>query len=384
MGGQPVVLHLWTTADFLQFTRPLVLDLSQAGYEVHVASSPGEELSELASLGSVRTHEVPMSRGVSPLADARSLPQLRALLRQVQPDLVHAHTPKAGLLGMLAAAAARIPHRVYQMHGLRYQTATGAGRQLLLNADRTAALLAAHVVCVSPSVRETALIDGVVADHKTRVLAAGSAAGIEPAEFVCRDHERRGAELRRSLGISPQAPCLVYAGRLARDKGLLDLATAWDQISRVHGGAQLLLAGEDDPTDPVDLAPLKARADVHFLGKLKDTRPLLALAQVVTLPSYREGLPQGLLEAALMERPVVATRVTGSIDAVQAGTSALLIAPRAPRQLAEAVSLLFSDQDLSAQLGRAGREFVAKKFRRPDVLAAYRALYTEIFRSGTG
>src|SRR5690606_25886406 len=229
---------------------------------------------------------------------------------------------KAGLLGMLAGAAAGVPHRIYQMHGLRYQTAIGQRRQLLLNADRTAARLAHQVICVSPSVYESALADRVVSKHKARVLASGSAAGIEPNNFVFADHEQKGAEFRAALGISPEALCLVYAGRLAQDKGLLDLAAAWTEIARVHPGARLLIAGEDDPTDPVDLSMLKARHDVHFLRKMKDTRPLLALAQVVTLPSYREGLPQGLLEAALMERPVVATRVTGTIDAVAAGTSA--------------------------------------------------------------
>lgn len=378
MGGRPVVLQLWTTADFLQFTRPLVLDLKSAGYEVHVASSPGGELADLASLGSVHAHEVPMSRGLDPVADARSLPQLIALLRRLRPDLVHAHTPKAGLLGMLAARAVGVPHRIYQMHGLRYQTATGARRGVLLGADRTSALLAHQVLCVSPSVRESAVRDGVVSAHKSRVLASGSAAGIEPSEFVLDDFEARAAELRAELGISPEAPCLVYAGRLAEDKGLLDLALAWTDIARAHLGAQLLFAGEEDPTDPVDLSLLKARDDVHFLGKVKDIRPLLATAQVVTLPSYREGLPQGILEAALMQRPVVATRVTGTIDAVVPGATALLVEPHAPHQLAEAISLLFSDRDLGQRLGQTGRDFVTDKFPRGEILGAYRALYQEV------
>src|SRR5690606_6381221 len=117
-------------------------------------------------------------------------------------------------------------------------------------------------------------------------------------------------------------------------------------------------------TDPVNLESLRARQGVHFLGKVQDPRTLFSLCDMFVLPSYREGLPQGILEAGAMERPVVATRVTGCVDAVVHRKTGILVPPHRPTDLAGAISELLSSPELCREMGAAGREFVRTTFPR--------------------
>ncbi len=195
------VLQISTSSDFLQFTAPLIRGLSQAGLELHVVCAAGKELEEIGSTVGVTAHAVPMARGIDLAQDAQSLPALIALFHRIQPDIVHAHTPKAGLLGMLAASTTRVPGRVYQTHGLRYETSVGVRRYLLQSTERISAALAHQVICVSQSVREKALRDRIILASKSCVLGRGSAAGIDVAAYRLSDWSSAGEQFRIKLGL---------------------------------------------------------------------------------------------------------------------------------------------------------------------------------------
>jgi glycosyltransferase involved in cell wall biosynthesis len=279
---------------------------------------------------------------------------------------------------MLAARQTNISARIYQIHGLRYETAAGTKRRLLMGCERWAANCAHKVICVSPSVRERAVEDGILSKEKAFVLASGSAQGIDLTKFNPALFENEARSLRKSLGIPPEAGCVLYMGRIAADKGLSDLAAAWLSITESHANAHLIVAGNVDPTDPFEVAILGTLPHVHLLPHQDDPRPLLALADVVTLPSYREGLPQTILEAGAMKKPVVGTHVTGVVDALLEGKSGLLVPPHDPQGLAHALLVLLVDAEHRRRMGEVGRENVGQRFRFEPIVRETLALYESV------
>jgi glycosyltransferase involved in cell wall biosynthesis len=216
--------------------RHLSREGSATGFEVTLVTSPGADLAGVAEREGVRVETVPMAREIAPLADLRSLVRLTRLLRRLAPDVVNAGTPKAGLLGMLAARRAGVPSRVYTLRGLRLETARGFRRRLLTAAERLACGAAHRVVCVSESLRRRAVELELVPEEKTAVLGAGSSNGVDVERLAAAvaDGERTEA-LRRELGLaslSQPAPVIGFVGRLVRDKGIEDLAAAFHRIVR--------------------------------------------------------------------------------------------------------------------------------------------------------
>lgn len=373
------LVALCASPRFVPFLLPIWDFMHQSGHETHIVCGRDPEGSLAQGVEPHRLHIVDIQRAIAPLDDVICLHQLQRLLRALRPDVVHAHGPKAGLLGMLSASLVGVPVPIYSIHGLRHETLHGARLQLVRNMETVSCRLARRVLCVSPSVRVRALADLGVAEHKLQVLGNGSAAGVDAtSHYEPSAHRAAGLELRQSLGIDGAEAVVGYVGRLARDKGLLDLAAAWGVIKSRRPGARLILAGGTDATDPVTLDELLGRRDVFVLGHVQDPAPVYAALDVLVLPTYREGLPQVLLEAAAMQVPVVTTRVTGCIDAVIHETTGLLVPARAPEQLAHAVLSLLNDPVRREHMGARARERALRDFGVAPLAAATLRLYQEL------
>jgi glycosyltransferase involved in cell wall biosynthesis len=344
------------------FPRQLRM-LAEAGFEVHAVSSPGDALDSLGRECGVTTHGVPMERQPDPIRDAVSSGRLLRLMRRIRPDVVHAHTPKAGLLGMLAARLAGVPVRLYTVHGLPLVTRTGLWRRVLETAERTSAALSTRTYCVSHSVRREVVGLRLCPDRKTFTLGAGSCAGIDTNRFHPADE--RG-KVRNRLGIPEDATVVAFVGRLAKDKGIGVLAAAWPLVTRQRPDLHLLLAGEEDDTDPVApeaMARLRAFPLVHWAGSVSktDVPGIYRATDICVLPTFREGLSQVALEAGAMGVPIVSSDVLG-LDAVLSGVTGILVAPREPQLLAEAILKLAESPELRQEMGRAGIEHIRAKY----------------------
>lgn len=353
----------------------------QAGFRVTVVSSPGAALNRAAEHDGVEARAVPMARHIAPLADVVSVWRLWRLLRNLRPAICHVGTPKAGLLGGLAAWAARVPHRFYTLHGLRLETATGPGRRLLFAAEWLACRMARRVICVSESLRKRAVSLGVVADEKTLVITEGSAKGIDISPFL-RDPEKEPAvrRLRRRLGIAREHKVVGFVGRVTRDKGITELLDGFGIARRKRPGLKLLLVGEFERPREIPRRIRQAIEDdaaVVHTGFVEDPTPYYELMDVVVLPSYREGFPTVALEAAAAGKPLVAARATGSIDAVVDGETGILVRPRDAASLAAAVESLLADPETTSRMGRAGRERVRERFSPNRLARGYVALYRD-------
>jgi len=381
---RPRLVHVTTIPFTLWvFLRDQVRYLAGQGFEVHALSSPGPHAEAFASATGVPTHAVPMHRGVSPLGDFRSILAVRRRLRAIRPHIVHAHTPKAGWVGMVAARLARVQVRVYHLHGLRHLTCSGVARTLVRRSEIASCSLAHRVLCVGRSLRDAALADRLCAADKISVPAAGSIAGVDsaarfnPAQYPADERTRQ----RAALGLPADADVLGFIGRIVRDKGIGELACAWRTLRDTHPRARLLLVGpleSEDAAPPSALAALRADDRVRFAGEVRDPAPLYRAMDLVVLPTYREGFPVVPLEAAAMRLPVVASRCVGCVDAVQDGVTGTLVPVGDAEGLARALSAYLADPDLRERHGRAGRERVEADFRPDRVFAAqvseYRAL----------
>jgi glycosyltransferase involved in cell wall biosynthesis len=357
------------------------------GYEITVITSPGAQLAQFARSEGVQWRSVPMRRAISPGSDVWAVREMARHLQELQPHIVHAHTPKAGLVGMLAASVCRIPVKLYHLHGLRGETSRGWRRVLLEGAERATCALADHVLCVSPSLRDAVLRRRLIPAQRISVPADGSINGLELSEFnpvTLRDRYRIAT--RRRLGIPLEARCLGFVGRLVRDKGVIELHQAWQRLREHFPDLHLVVVGPFEPEDPVPADVRRQFVDdprVHCVGLDWNVKPYYAAMDVFTLPTHREGLGNVLLEAAAMELPIVSCRVTGCVDAVLEGNTARLVPPGQAIPLAEAIASYLHDPGCARAHGRAGRQYVGQRFAPVRVWTALDQYYRMALESGS-
>jgi glycosyltransferase involved in cell wall biosynthesis len=322
--------------------------------------------------------EVPIEREIDPLRDLVSLWRLWRIMRALRPAFTNVGTPKAGLLGGLAAWLNRVPCRFYTLHGLRLETSKGLKRRLLTLAERLACRFAHRVICVSQSVREKAIASGITSREQAVVFGSGSCNGVDASRFAASPEVmKQAAELRRQLGIPARAPVVAFVGRLTCDKGIPELVEAFLLLSNRFPDLRLLLVGcfEDEDPLPVETRRnLQMHSHVIFAGAVRDTPAYYAIADVVVLPSHREGLPTVILEAQAAGKPVVGATATGIVDVVVDGETGLLFPVGDVPALTKALARLIGDNALATKLGHAGRESIKEKFRPERI---WEALYRE-------
>lgn len=329
----------------------------------------------------VRVCEVPMERQISPFRDLVCLWRLWSKIRELRPAVTNVGTPKAGLLGGLAAWLNRVPCRFYTLHGLRFETTSGLLRRFLVAAEKLTCKLAHKVVCVSQSAREMAIASGLVPPQRTVITGRGSCNGVDISRFApSPELTDRADHLRQRLGIPKHATVLLFVGRLTRDKGIPELLEAFLQLDSQVTDVRLVLAGCFEQGDPLP-AETRRLLDTHphiiFAGAVQDTPAYYALADVVVLPSHREGLPTVVLEAHAAGKAVVGARATGIVDVVAHGKTGLLFPVGDVAALATALGNLITDKPLAHKLALAGQEQVIRSFRQEQV---WEALYREYFR----
>ena len=363
----PRLLHVTTVPLTLPFVAGHVAEARRRGFEVHVCSSPGRALDLFARELQVTAHAVPMARRIAPVADLVALGRMVRVIRRVRPTIVDAHTPKGGLLAMIAATLCRVPVRVYHQHGLPLMTAGGPKRQLLRLTERMACGLAHQVLCISASLRDVLVADGLCPPGKIEVLEHGSIDGVDAERTFAPSavSPEVAASVRARYRIPPDAPILGFVGRVVRDKGLIELTEAWRALRDRYPSLELLVVGPFESEDPIpaDVAKtLRSDPRVHLAGMVRDMPEIYRVMDLLVLPTYREGFGAALLEAAAMELPVVATRIPGCVDAVREGETGLLVPVRDAEALTAAIRRYLDDPELRWRHGVAGRRRARRDF----------------------
>ncbi len=387
---RPLVLYVATAADTLRVLSGQLRYLAEKGFDVIYVSSAGrirDEMSPqhfLSLIEGVKTIEVPMAREITPVRDLLALWRLWRIIRTLRPAVTNVGTPKAGLIGGIAAWLNRIPCRFYTLHGLRFETTSGLKRWLLVFAECLACRLAHRVVCVSPSVREKAVAFGLVNRKRTVVLASGSCDGVDVPRFAPTPRMmKRAAALRSELRVPKNAPVIGFSGRLTRDKGIPELVEAFLRLGDRFPDLRLLLLGRFENEDPIPSESrkfLESHPRVIFRGIVEDPAPYYSVMDLLVLPSHREGLPTVVLEAQAAGKPVVAARATGIVDAVVDGETGLLFPVGDAAALTKAAARLLSDHALARKLGRAGHERASREYQPERIREALRQEYLELLQ----
>jgi glycosyltransferase involved in cell wall biosynthesis len=325
---------------------------------------------------------LPIERRIAPLRDLRALTRLAWLFRQSQFAAVQSVTPKAGLFAMLAGWIARVPVRIHVFTGQVWATRSGPARGFLKLMDRIIAACATHVLVDSPSQRDFLLREGVVSEQKSRVLGKGSIAGVDAERFKPDPAAR--ARLRGEIGCRNGECVFLYLGRLNRDKGVLDLAAAYTRAAARDEKARLLVVGPDEGgLKPAMLATLgKAAQRATFVSYTDRPEDYLAAADVLCLPSYREGFGTVIIEAGACGVPAIASRIYGVTDAVEEGVTGLLHPPADVGALAGQMSRLARDPALRASLGERARAKALRDFPESALTAELLNLYAAALGSG--
>ncbi|HEX2874613.1 MAG TPA: glycosyltransferase [Polyangiaceae bacterium] len=384
---RPRLVQIVTVPATLSLMRGQLGFCVRAGFDVHVVASLGEEPRPEVDEG-VTLHSVEMNRSLAPVADLASVARARSLLARLRPELVQAGTPKAALVGMMAARLCGTRTRIHHVRGLAHATGAKARSVAAAAATRVSCSLSTHVLCVSESVRETLVQEGFCSREKTHVLAHGSSNGVDAeGRFNPVKHADARLELRRTLGIPEDSVVIGFVGRLVRDKGIQTLFDAWSRLREQFASAYLLLIGPFEDGDPL---PQHVREGLLSDSRVRVTRtdwgqaaPWYSAMDIVAFPSLREGFPNVPMEAAAMSLPVVAARVGGSTDAVVDDETGLLVDPRDAPALAAALARLMNDPALAKRLGAQGRKRALADYRPESIWQAQVEWYRALLAAGS-
>ena len=351
--------------------------LREAGFRVTLISSPGELLDRTARQQGAEAVAVPIKRTIAPWADFVSLVRLWWMLTMRRPDLTEFSTPKAGLLGSIASLMAGVPRRVYMLRGLKLESTRGLKRRILLVTEKVAARCSQVVLCNSESMRSEALALGIAPAGKLRVLGDGSSNGVDLRKF-----SPGPTDVRERLGIPAAAPIVGFVGRLTEDKGVPELIEAFDAILRRVPEAHLLLVGwfdaAEDALDEAVRKRIENHPRIHSTGYVADTAPYYRAMDLMTLPTWREGFPNAVLEAAATGIPVITTLCTGSRDSVVPEVTGLLIPPGYPEAISEAVLKLLLNPAQRQRMGAAARRWVLEHYTNERVLGLLTGYYKSL------
>jgi glycosyltransferase involved in cell wall biosynthesis/O-antigen/teichoic acid export membrane protein len=378
------LVHITTVPMTMRFFVGQISFLKDHGFTVRAISSPDEDDS-LAAFGAdedIEVHAVPMEKRIAPASDIVSLVRLCRLLRKLRPDVVHSHTPKAALLGTLAARLAGVPVVVISIHGLPQMTRTGFTRKVLDAMTRLGCRVADKVWCVSPSMRSYVIEQHLCHADKVVVLGSGSVNGVDSAKTFSPDEQSCHCRaIREQMQIPPQNLVIGFVGRITADKGMHELAQAWRQLSAERADVDLLLVGPFEAEDPLlaeDAALFHEDKRVHLAGPQKEVAPFFAAMDVFVMPSYREGFGVTNIEAASMSLPVVSTCIPGCVDSVQDGVTGTLVPPRDSDSLHAALDEYCSNPAMRREHGQAGRQRVIAEFEPRAIWQLLSDLYRGI------
>lgn len=366
-------------------TVPLSLDLLLKGqlkmlneeYEVVAVSSSGKELEKVTRREGVRTVAVDMERRISVWKDLVSLFRLIKVIRREKPWMVHTVTPKAGLLGMMAAWICGVPVRVHMFTGLVFPTEHGFKRRILILTDK---ITCACATLINPEGK------GVMNDLKRfgisskdmKVVGNGNINGVD-MDFFCRTTEVMNAAtiLRRNNGFT-----FCFVGRIVGDKGMNELAEAFEKLIAIYPDCRLLLVGDfEEKLDPVRVETktfFKECGQVAFVGWQDDIRPFLAASDVFVFPSYREGFPNVVLQAGAMGLPCIVTDINGSNEIIDDGVNGLVVPSHSVDRLFEAMKRMIEDDEMRICMARRARAMIANRYDRRYVWNEIKKLYSEL------
>lgn len=375
-GGRPLLVFFANTDWYLyNFRRSLALSARDAGYRLLLISPPGPYGEKLAALG-LHWEPIPMRRrSLNPLGELLLLGKLWWIFRRQRPDLVHGFTIKCAVYGSVIARFAGVPFRVSAVAGMGYVFTSSDIKARLLRPLVSGLLKFAlggrgsRLVLQNPDDIALFAHARLVEAMQVRLI---SGSGVDCSRFVERTTLREAGPLR-----------ILLAARLLWDKGIAEYVAAARQLHGEGREIRFLLAGDPDPGNPATVPTATVRewdseGIIEWQGHVDDMPALLGTVDMAVLPSYREGLPKGLIEAAACGLPIITTDVPGCRQVVTDEVDGLIVPVRDAEALAQAIRRLADDPDLAQRLGGAAAKKARERFDERIVIKETLDLYREL------
>ena len=370
---KPKLIRITTVPVSLEKLLEGQLAFMQKYFQVIAVSSDKENLKQYEQKNNIRTQYIPLTRKITPIKDLIAVFKLYTFLKKEKPQIVHTHTPKAGVVGMLAAFLAKVPLRLHTVAGLPLVESHGLKKTILHQVEKITYKLATNVYPNSNGLQSIILKEKLTNTKKLKIIANGSSNGIDTAYFSKTHFTLTQLENKKNeLGIASSDFVFVFVGRLVSDKGINELVTAFNTLQTTElPNSTLLLVGNCeetlDPLLPKTLALLKNNPKIKSVGWQEDVRIFYGISNVLVFPSYREGFPNVVLQAGAMELPAIVTNINGCNEIITHNDNGLIVAKKDVASLKNAMLTIAQQKDLYKKLQRNTRLKIVTKYQQQQV-----------------
>lgn len=341
-------------------------------YRITAISSNEVELKEIGRNQNINTFCLELSREITLMKDIRSLIKLYKYLKLEKPLIVHTHTPKAGIIGMLASYLAKVPIRIHTVAGLPLMETKGVKRKVLNLVEKLTYRCATRVYPNSKGLEKIILKEKFIKREKLKVLANGSSNGIDTAYFnpeLFLKEEK--AVLKKKLTISQNDFVFIFVGRIVGDKGINELVKAFDKLSLEQEHIKLLLVGSREQS----LDPLKKETNlivetnekIITVGYQSDVRPYFSISDALVFPSYREGFPNVVMQAGAMKLPSIVSDINGCNEIIKDGLNGFIIPVKDVTAIFEAMKKLMADYRQNNAFRENSRKMIVDRYNQQEV-----------------
>ena len=355
----------------LAFEKLLENQLSflKSFYDVIAVSSDEKKLKKFAKSQGVKWYSIKMTRKITPIIDLISLFKMYFFIRREKPDIIHTHTPKAGVIGMFAAYIANVPIRIHTVAGLPLLETTGIKRIILNFVEKLTYKFSTKIYPNSYGLKEIILKNNFTVKNKLKIIGNGSSNGIDTNYFnpdlISKEQNQI---LKSNLKIQKTDFVFIFIGRIVGDKGINELVEAFNLFSKETSKTKLLLVGNfEDELDPISKSSkniISNNDKIILAGYQNDVRPYFSISDVLIFPSYREGLPNVVLQAGAMGLPSIVSNINGCNEIIENNINGLVIKVKCIDAIYDAMIKITSDEPLFNKLRLNSRDSIKIKYER--------------------
>ena len=360
--------------------------MQENGFLVHLVSSPGSEITAVMRSEGCGLTSIAMTRSITPFQDFLSMIRLWFLFFKMKPAIIHTHTPKAGLLGMLAASLAGVPIKLHTIAGLPWMESKGVKKNLLKQVERLTISLSTRVHVNSQHLLNFMRFEGLDPNpSKLKIIGNGSSNGIDTDYYSRANVSFEQIEgIRKVAKPGSNAFVWLFVGRLVGDKGIFELIEAFLHVQAQHPEDQLWLVGPFENKDRLKssiLNTINNNKNIINWGYCDEVRPFFAAADVLVFPSYREGFPNVPMQAAAMECPMILSDINGCNEIVEHNVNGMLVPVKNPDALTDAMLLMRNNPDLRKYFADNSLGIIKKKYSNQAIWTLLEAEYKELLAS---
>lgn len=373
--NKPKLIRITTVPISLDKLLSGQLNFMQTNFEVVAISSEKEYLERVGLKENVRTFHLEMSRKITPINDLIAVVRLYFFLLREKPAIVHTHTPKAGIVGMLASFLARVPCRLHTIAGLPLLEEKGLRRKVLNFVEKLTYACATKIYPNSFGLKDIILEQKFCNVNKIKVIVNGSTNGIDISFFspsLIKLEEMQ--QLKLDLNIAADDFVFVFVGRLVKDKGINELVTAFEDLHKLNSKAKLLLVGDYesdlDPLFPEVLNSIKENPAIISVGFQYDVRPYFAISDVLVFPSYREGFPNVVMQAGAMGLPSIVSDINGCNEIIENNSNGFIIPVKDSKAVFEKMKLYLYDNSIYTFHKSMARDKIESRYQQSLVWEA--------------